>query len=241
MKHRLATISVLVFVLLVPFFCWKSASALSPDTTVATTAHVTAGALSARVQSSWPWYVTRASGFTAAILLLLLILSGIGQLTGFTYRFLEPLVSWSLHRAIAIAFGAAVLVHGSVLLLDHFVPFTIMQVVFPFASHYQPAVIFGMHLGSLYVAYGIVAGYIALILIATSLFWVNTKPAWWRSLHYLSYALFVLVFLHGLYVGTDIAHGAVRLVWWVAGGIIGLGILSRLRRAWTIRQLEKTQ
>lgn len=49
--------------------------------------------LATRAKSSWPWYITRAAGFVAAISLILLMLSGIGFITGGTFRFLEPLTA----------------------------------------------------------------------------------------------------------------------------------------------------
>ena len=45
-----------------------------------------------RVSASWPWYIIRGAGFVAAGLLILLMLSGIGQVTGITYRFIEPVM-----------------------------------------------------------------------------------------------------------------------------------------------------
>jgi hypothetical protein len=56
-----------------------------------------------RVASSWPWYIIRAAGFTAAGLIILLMLSGIGQVTGFTYRFIAPIKAWAIHKALALA------------------------------------------------------------------------------------------------------------------------------------------
>jgi predicted ferric reductase len=187
-----------------------------------------------KTTSSWPWYISRSSGLIAAVLLLLLALSGIGQLTGFTYRFMEPLMSWSLHRAIAISFGVCVCVHGIVLLFDKYQPFNIFQILVPFVSKYRPVTIGGVHLGSLYVALGIFASYVAALLIVTSLYWINTKQKPWRLLHYFSYVLVALVFVHGLYLGTDLAHGPLRVLWWIGGVILGVGIISRLLRAGTI-------
>lgn len=211
--------------------------ALSP----AAASPVVAGTLNSaelghKLASSWPWYLSRAAGLVAAVLLLLLALSGIGQLTGFSYRFMEPLLSWSLHRAIAIAFGVSVCIHGLALLLDKFDPYNIFQIIIPFTSPDS-----GVHHGSLYTAFGILASYLAAIMIFTSLYWINKKQKWWRLLHYLSYVLVALVFLHGLLLGTDIRHGTLRIIWWLAGTIIFVGILSRLLRAGTIHQAKHKQ
>lgn len=184
-------------------------------------------------KSSWPWYLVRGSGFVAAISLFILILSGIGQVTGYTYKFLEPLTAWASHRALGIVFGLSVTMHILGLLFDHFLPFTIGQVLVPWLSHYRPVTLWGHHFGSLWVALGIFAFYLTVIVVISSLLWIDKKPHTWKWLHILSYVLISLVFIHALYIGTDTAYGLVRLVW-IAGGIgIVAAILHRLWRAYT--------
>jgi len=194
--------------------------------------------LETKAKSSWPWYVSRAAGLVAVGLLVLLTLSGIGQITGLTYHLVEPLAAWSIHRALAIALGVSILVHVFSLLFDKYVHFGILQLLVPFLSHYTPVTIWGRHVGSLYIALGVFAFYTAALIIITSLFIMDKKPVLWRTLHYASYLLVVLVFLHGLYLGTDIKYGALRVIWWTSGGIILLGIVSRLRRAKTLKHKQ---
>ena len=81
-----------------------------------------------RFESTWTWYVIRAAGFVAAGLLFLLILSGIGMVTGYTYRFFQPAKAWIIHRALALALVASVLIHITFLLFDHYLPFNIFQI-----------------------------------------------------------------------------------------------------------------
>lgn len=190
--------------------------------------------LTDRAKSSWPWYITRAAGLTAAVLLVVLVLSGVGLITGYTYKFLEPLNAWATHRALGLAFGVAVIVHIVALLFDRFVPFSIAQVLLPFASNYREVTIAGYHLGSLYVALGVFALYAILALIISSILWIDKKPHTWRILHYLSYLIVIFVFIHALYLGTDLAHGFFRIVWIIFGIAVAAAILARLRRARTI-------
>jgi len=197
---------------------------------------VTTSALTHRLAASWPWYISRASGLVAVALLVLLALSGIGQFTGITYRIMEPLASWSLHRALAIAFGVSIIIHGGSLLFDTYQPFNVFQLFIPFLSKYQPVTIAGVHLGSLYVAFGIIASYFGAILIFTSLYWINTKQKIWHYLHYLSYPLVVLALIHGLYVGTDLRHGTLRSLWWLSCGLLIVAGVLRLIRVGTIHK-----
>lgn len=187
-----------------------------------------------RAKSSWPWYLIRASGIIAAITLVVLMLSGIGQVTGYTYRFLEPLTAWATHRALGITFGISALTHIVMLLFDHFVQFNIWDILVPWVSDYRPVTFLGMQLGSLYVALGVLAFYLSIAIIITSLLWVEKKPATWKLIHLLSYIVIVFVFIHALYLGTDLAQGWLRFVWIALGAVIAASVVHRLWRAKTI-------
>jgi len=185
-----------------------------------------------RATTSFPWYVVRAAGFVAAGLLILLMLSGIGQVTGLTYRFIEPVKAWALHKAMAIALCVSIAIHVGFLLLDHYLPFSLGQVLVPLNSSYSNGTkMLGIPLGGLAVAFGILAMYGVAIIVASSLGWINTRRARWHKLHYLSYLVMFLVILHGLYAGTDLKYGTFREVWIGLAAIVVLGIISRLLRA----------
>lgn len=208
----------------------------SPDITVAPVQGPTVSKqLETRARSSWPWYITRAAGFIAAISLVLLMLSGVGFITGTTFRFLEPLTAWATHKAIAYVFGVSIIVHGVALLFDKYVPFTIAQALVPFLSHYREVTIAGHHLGSLYVALGIIAMYFVLAIILTSIIWIDKKPHTWKLFHFLTYFTMIFVFFHALYIGTDLAHGIFRTLWIILGVIVAFAIIYRLRRRTKIR------
>jgi predicted ferric reductase len=190
-----------------------------------------------RLSTSWPWYIIRAAGFTAAGLLFLLMLSGIGQATGWTYRFMEPIAAWALHKALALALCAAIVVHVGFLLIDHFVRFSLASILVPFVSSYNNKTHFlGLPLGVVAVALGILAAYGVVIIVLSSLLWIDTKKPTWRLLHYLPYVVVVLVFFHALYSGTDLRSGILRDAWIFGGLIILLAIVYRLARAGSLKQ-----
>lgn len=204
---------------------------IAPDLIASSAASVAAH----RVSDTWTWYVIRASGLTAATLLILLMISGIGQVTGLTYRFIEPLKSWALHKALAIALCVAVVIHGGFLLIDNYIKFSIPDVLVPFMSHYNNGTkLFGLPLGDLGVAFGVLAAYCIAITVASSLSWIDTKKGLWRKLHYLNYLVAILVFLHVAYVGSDVRYGAFRRIWILVGLLLIVGIVSRLFRAKTL-------
>jgi len=189
-----------------------------------------------RFSTSWPWYIIRGAGFIAAGLIVLLMLSGILQVTGLIYRFIEPITAWAIHKALAIALCISIAVHIGFLLIDNYVRFSLVQLFVPLESHYNNGTTFlGVALGSLSVSLGILAMYGIAVIVASSLGWIDTKKRAWKSLHYLSYAVAIFVFLHALYTGSDLKYGVFRLAWIGLGAMVVLGILSRLWRAGTTR------
>ncbi len=192
-----------------------------------------AAKLSERIHKSWSWYLTRASGMVAAITLVLLLISGIGQVTGYMFHILDPITSWASHRALGVTFGVSLFVHITSILFDHFVPFSLKQVLVPFASTYRPVRLFGHNFGSLYVALGVFAFYLTALIIVTSYIWINKQPKLWKLTHLLSYVVMILVFFHALNIGTDLATGYWRYAWFAAAGIVGFSFIHRLWRAYT--------
>jgi len=185
-----------------------------------------------RVGNSWEWYVIRAAGFIAAGLLMLLMISGIGQVTGFTYKYIEPVKAWALHKAMALALVATIIIHVTFLLFDHYIKFSIPQVLIPFLSKYNNKTSFaGLALTGLAVTFGILAMYGVFIIVLSSLGWIDTKKKAWHRLHYLGYFVVLLVFLHGLYTGTDLRYGVFRMFWILAGIVIFIAVIMRVFRA----------
>lgn len=189
-----------------------------------------------RVSYLWPWFVVRASGFVAALILMLLMLSGIGQVTGTAYRYIEPIKAWAVHKALAIMLLISVVIHGSFLLIDHYIKFSAFQILVPFMDTYNNTTsLMGIKIGSIAVTLGILSFYMIVVLVASSLGWIETKKQRWHNIHYISYILVFFVFVHALYAGSDLKYGFFRAFWILLLLIIGIGIISRLWRIKTIK------
>lgn len=239
MRKILAVLGIFSLLISATLLCstpaYGQANDFSGDVVVQTIPEQTAAdKLSSRAKTSWPWYVTRGSGLVAAGSLIILMLSGVGLVTGYSFKFLEPLTAWASHRALGIIFGISVLVHVFVLLFDHFAPFNIWHLLIPWLSDYKPVTIFGVHFGSLYLALGILSLYGVVAVVLTSLVWIEKKPYIWKLVHLLSYLVMLFVFVHALYLGTDLTHGILRWIWIVTGIGIGFAILHRLWRVKTL-------
>ena len=136
---------------------------------------------------------------------------------------------------MAYALLAAIAIHVIFLLIDKFLPFSLLQVLVPFVSTYNnKTTLFGLSLGIFGVAFGILAMYGVIIVVASSLKWIDTRKKLWRRTHYVSYAVAGLVFLHALIVGTDVRYGIFRLGWLFLGFIVVAAIITRIWRAKTL-------
>jgi predicted ferric reductase len=140
------------------------------------------------------WYISRAAAFVAYVLIWMSMLAGLG-ITSKLGRFWPGMPgTMELHRytsLLGIGFG---LLHGLVLLGDAYMNYTIAQLLVPFmGGSYRPE----------WVGFGQTAIYL-LAIVAFS-FYVRNRigTRTWRLIHALSFAIFLMVLVHGLQSGTD--------------------------------------
>lgn len=186
------------------------------------------------VRDSWSWYIIRASGFTSLSLLILLMISGIGHITGWTYKVLAPVKVWAVHKAMAIMLAISIALHVTGLLTDHYMNFSLSEVLIPFARQYSNGRrLFGINMFTFAVPLGILAAYGSYIVIASSLDtvgWISRHKKLWKTVHIASYFVILFAIFHAVSTGTDFRNGILR---WLALalGIILLGMtIVRLGR-----------
>jgi len=231
----LVAISIIISVLVIYETTFAQSAVKAGDIVVQTIPGPTlAQKLVERAQNSWPWYIVRGSGIVAALSLFVLMLSGVGLVTGHTFKFLEPIIAWASHRALGIVFGISIMIHMVGLLFDRFVPFGIINLLVPWSSSYKPVNLLGFNLGSIYISIGVLAFYGVVLIVITSLLLKDKKPLLWKLTHLLSYLVMAFVFIHALYLGTDLASGFLRYLWIGMGLLIACAGLYRLWRARTI-------
>ena len=139
------------------------------------------------------WYTARAGGIVSWALLSASVLWGLALSTKVFGK--RPRPNWLLdmHQWLGTLTMIFLGVHVAGLLLDTYVDFGLTDVLVPFASSWDPSA----------VAWGIVAFYLLLAVELTALGrrWMPKKV--WRSVHYLSFPVFVLATVHGVAAGTD--------------------------------------
>lgn len=145
------------------------------------------------VASATAWYAARAGGILAYLVLTAsvavgLLMSGRARLQRWPRFALED-----VHRFLGILAGTFIVIHGGALLLDHFVPFSLGQLLVPGTSSYRP----------LAVALGVVAAELLAALALTNHYRKRLPHRLWRRLHMLNFAVWGFALVHGLTAGTD--------------------------------------
>jgi DMSO/TMAO reductase YedYZ heme-binding membrane subunit len=150
------------------------------------------------VNEQLPWFLARASGITASVLVTLTVVWGLL----FTSKVLagRPRPAWllDLHRFLGAAALAFTGLHIGSLVADTYVHFGAADVLVPFATDWHPAA----------VAVGIVGFYLLVVIEVTSLFMRRLPRKVWHGIHLTSYLLFWLVAVHGATAGTDAGNRA---------------------------------
>lgn len=139
------------------------------------------------------WYLSRASGFVAYLLLWGSVVWGLLLSTGIGRRWMKPPHLLEVHQflsAVAVGFAAF---HGLILTGDRYVSFPISAVVLPFAARYEP----------LLVACGQIATWLSALLIASFHVRRRLGGSMWRRLHYASFVAFWLALIHGILLGSE--------------------------------------
>ena len=140
-----------------------------------------------------PWYVTRTTALLAYLALCGSVVYGLLLSTGILDRIAQRTVSFTLHQDLAAIGVALGLVHAAVLAIDRSVPYSLLELVVPFAGPYRP----------IWVGLGQIALGVSLLVYLS--FYVRKRMGQkaWRRLHYLSFLAFLAATAHGLMAGSD--------------------------------------
>ena len=149
------------------------------------------------------WYVARASGLVAWLLLTGATLWGVVLSTRLLGKRVTPAWLLDLHRylgALATIFTA---LHLAGLVADSWIEIGAVELLVPFTGGYRPVA----------VAWGVLALYVLVAVEASSLLKRRLPARLWRRVHQTSALLWVLATAHTLAAGTDAGN---PLVQWLA-------------------------
>lgn len=139
------------------------------------------------------WYLTRAAGLTAYMLLWFSTVWGLAISSKIFEPMLQGTVTYSFHEFLSLLSIGFVVLHVVVLVVDQYLPFSIAQVLVPFIAPYRPV----------WVGFGVIGFYLMLLVSVT--FYLRSRIGMraFRVIHLQSFATYVLAAAHGLMSGTD--------------------------------------
>jgi methionine sulfoxide reductase heme-binding subunit len=171
--------------------------------------------LAATVGPSAYWYLTRASGTVALILLTLSVVLGVLDVEQYSSPRVPRFVVDGVHRTASLLAVVFLIVHILTSALDSFASIPLIDAIVPFAGTYRP---FWLGLGA--ASFDLV-----LAVVATSLVRRRLGYRAWRFTHWLAYASWPIALLHGLGTGSD-----VKTTWMLA--VSGLCLIAVLLAVW---------
>lgn len=139
------------------------------------------------------WFLARASGFTAYLLITASMIAGLVLKSRPFGTKLKAPIALDVHRFVTTLALAAIGVHGLTLVADATVHITFGDLVIPFAAPYKP----------LWTGFGVIAADLALIVAVSFPLKKRIGGRNWRRLHWATYSIFAFSTVHGLAAGTD--------------------------------------
>ncbi len=166
------------------------------------------------------WLLSRGSAWAAFILLWLSMVSGLMVTNKMARMWPGGPTAIDLHEYFSLLGMSLGLFHALILMGDRYINYNLPQVLIPFNSvNYRP----------LWVGIGQLSFYLGLLVTFTFYIRKQIKPRTWRLIHYLSFAQFMMVLVHGIYSGTDAtATWAIQVYWWSAASLLFLFIYRML-------------
>ena len=139
------------------------------------------------------WYLSRASGIVAWLMLTASVLWGVVLATDLFPKWRRPAWILDMHRWLAGLTFFFVAGHVVTLLFDSYAHFRLPDLLVPFASTWRPTAI----------AVGVVALWLLVAVEVTALAMKKLSKTWWRNVHIASYFVFWAVSIHAALAGTD--------------------------------------
>ena len=149
------------------------------------------------------WYVTRAAGMIAYLLLWLSTVWGLAIPSKLFGEVLSGEFTFDFHKFISFLSLGFLDLHIVVLTADRYMPFSVAQLLVPFLSPYRP----------LSVGIGVIAFYLLLLVTVTFYLRKQIGMKTFRYIHYASLAAYLGTVVHALLSGTDSSLPVVMLIY----------------------------
>ncbi|MFN8441698.1 MAG: hypothetical protein U0175_13045 [Caldilineaceae bacterium] len=155
------------------------------------------------------WFLSRSSAFAAFGLLWLSMVFGLLITNKLARMWPGGPTAFDMHQYVSLLGLGFIVFHALILLGDQYINYSVTQLLVPFAStNYR----------QLSVAWGQLGLYVALLVSLSFYVRRTITQQIWKLLHFLSFALYLLALVHGLWSGTDASASWAQLIYWFSGG-----------------------
>jgi predicted ferric reductase len=174
------------------------------------------------------WYANRATGAICLVLFTVVVLLGIAVRLRTRLPGLPRFGTVTLHRTLSLSALAFLALHITAAVVDSYVNITVLDVLVPFASDYQP----------LWLGLGTVALDLMIAVLVTSLLRARIGLRTWRAVHWLAYASWPVALIHGIGIGTD--TGSTWMLWLTLSCVAAALTAFGIRVAHATRESSRT-
>ncbi len=168
------------------------------------------------------WYLTRATGALALILLTLSLVVGVAAIGRVQTARWPRVAIDGIHRTSSLLAVAFLVVHIITSVLDGFAPIALTDAVIPFGGSYRP----------IWLGLGAVSFDLLLAIVVTSLVRLRLGYRGWRTVHWLAYLAWPIAVIHGFGTGSDVRLGWMMAVNLICIGAVLITVLARVRIGW---------
>ena len=155
------------------------------------------------------WYLSRATAFVSLTILWVSMALGLGLSNKLARIWPGVPAAFAIHEYVSLLGLAFAFFHALVLLGDHYINFSLAQIFIPFSTtDYRPT----------WVGVGQIGFYVWLIVASSFYIRSSIGQKTWRVIHYLSFAMYMMGLIHGLFSGTDSSASWAGWYYWISGG-----------------------
>lgn len=188
--------------------------------TLASTALVSASISNGRAL----WYLTRATGLVALVLLTISVVMGIVASIGWATEHWPRFLSQRMHRDVSLFCLGFVALHVLSTVSDGYVDIGLSSAFLPFQTSYRPV----------WISFGALAFDLMLAVMITSALRRRIGYSSWRFVHWLAYVCWPIALIHSLGGGSDSSLPLVLALEAGCGAAVAAAIACRLVTGGTI-------
>ena len=182
--------------------------------------------LLANVGPSALWYLTRATGAVALLLLTISVALGVANIGRLQRPGWPRFVVEGLHRNVSLLALALLLVHIVTSLLDPFAGIKLIDAVIPFTGSYRP----------IWLGLGAFASDLFIAVALTSVVRRRLGHGVWRATHWLAYLCWPVAIVHTVGTGSDVKQFWLLALTAACVATVVLAVWARVGFGWPERR-----